>query len=213
VLAPERRAALLDWARRRDAIVVEDDYDAEYRYDRDPVGALQGMAADRVVYAGSASKTLAPALRQGWLLLPAALADAAARQRTLADRGDPLLAQLTLADLIVRGDLDRHLRRTRRRYRSRRDALVAAVAAELAGARVEGIAAGLHAVVRLPAGADEAATVRAVAERGVAVEGLASFRRTQARAQPALVLGYANLPEQAIHRGIVEIAAAIRPVR
>jgi GntR family transcriptional regulator/MocR family aminotransferase len=210
VLAPERRAALLDWARRRDAIVVEDDYDAEYRYDRDPVGALQGMAADRVVYAGSASKTLAPALRMGWLLLPAALAQAAARQRMQADRCEPLLAQLTLADLIARGDLDRHLRRTRRRYRSRRDALVAAVAAELPDARVEGIAAGLHAVVRLPAGADEAATLRAAAERGIAVEGLSSFRRLGPVAQPALVLGYSNLSEQTIARGIAEIAKAIR---
>jgi GntR family transcriptional regulator/MocR family aminotransferase len=210
VLAPERRAALLDWARERDAIVVEDDYDAEYRYDRDPVGALQGMAPDRVAYAGSVSKTLAPALRLGWLLLPAALAEAAARCRTRADRAEPLLAQLTLADLIARGDLDRHLRRTRRRYRSRRDALVVAVAAELDGAQVEGIAAGLHAVVRLPAGADEAATVRAAAERGIALEGLASFRRTPRPAQPALVLGYANLSEQAISRGIAEIAGAIR---
>jgi GntR family transcriptional regulator/MocR family aminotransferase len=211
VLAPERRAALLDWARRRDAIVVEDDYDAEYRYDRDPVGALQGMAPDRVAYAGSVSKTLAPALRLGWLVLPARLVETAAGHRMQADRGDPLLAQLTLADLIARGDLDRHLRRTRRRYRGRRDALVAAVAAELDGARVEGIAAGLHAVVRLPAGADEAATVRAAAKRGIAVEGLGSFRRTPRPARPpALVLGYANLSEQAIARGIAEIARAIR---
>jgi GntR family transcriptional regulator/MocR family aminotransferase len=210
VLAPERRAALLGWARRRDAVVVEDDYDAEYRYDRDPVGALQGMAADRVVYAGSTSKTLAPALRLGWVVLPPGLAEAAARCATRADRGGPLLAALTLADLIARGDLDRHLRRTRRRYRSRRDALVAAVSAELDGARVEGIAAGLHAVVRLPAGADETATVRAAAERGIALEGLASFRRTAQTAQPALVLGYANLSEQEIARGIAEIAEAIR---
>ncbi len=152
VLSPSRRAALLEWARQRDALVVEDDYDAEYRYDRAPVGALQGMAPERVAYAGSASKTLAPALRLGWLLLPGELAVAAAAHKSRADRGEPLAHQLQLAELIARGELDRHLRRTRRRYRARRDALVDAVAAELPGARVEGIAAGLHAVVRLPAG-------------------------------------------------------------
>jgi GntR family transcriptional regulator/MocR family aminotransferase len=209
-LAPERRAALLEWARRSDAIVVEDDYDAEYRYDRDPVGALQGMAPDRVVYAGSASKTLAPALRLGWLLLPAGLAEAAGRHRALADRGEPLLAQLTFADLVARGELDRHLRRTRRRYRARRDALVAAVAASLPGATVKGIAAGLHAVVRLPDGCDEAATVLAAAEHGIALEGLGSFHRLGASAQPSLVLGYANLTEPAIARGIAELARALR---
>jgi GntR family transcriptional regulator/MocR family aminotransferase len=209
VLGPERRAALLDWARRRGGFVVEDDYDAEYRYDRDPVGALQGMAPERVIYAGSASKTLAPALRLGWLLLPAELAGAAARGRWEDDRGAPLLDQLALADLIVRGELDRHLRRTRRRYRARRDALVAAVAAQLPGARVEGIAAGLHAVVGLPAGVDEAATVRAAAQRGIALDGLAGFCHAAVR-PPALVVGYGNLPEAAIARGIAELARVLR---
>jgi len=217
VLSPARRAALLEWARQRDALVVEDDYDAEYRYDRAPVGALQGMAPDRVAYAGSASKTLAPALRLGWLLLPGELAVAAAAHKSRADRGEPLAHQLQLAELIARGELDRHLRRTRRRYRARRDALVDAVAAELPGARVEGIAAGLHAVVRLPEGADEAATVRAAAERGVALDGLAAFRRAAppsaagaGQGRAALVLGYGNLTEQAITRGIAELARAMR---
>ncbi len=210
VLAPERRAALLDWARRRDAIVVEDDYDAEYRYDRQPVGALQGMAPERVVYAGSASKTLAPALRIGWLVLPAGLAEPAARHRTQADRGSPLLDQLTLADLVSSGELDRHLRRTRRRYRARRDALVAAVAEHLPGAGVEGIAAGLHAVLRLPAGSDERATVRAAAERGLALDGLQGFCHGHAPRRPALVLGYANVSAPVIARGIAELANAIR---
>jgi GntR family transcriptional regulator/MocR family aminotransferase len=209
-LSARRRTALLDWARRREAVVVEDDYDAEYRYDRDPVGALQGMAPERVVYAGSASKTLAPALRLGWLLLPAQLAEAAARRGALIDRGEPLLAQLTFADLIARGELDRHLRRTRRRYRARRDALVAAVGASLPGCTVEGIAAGLHAVVRLPAAADEAATVRAAAERGIALDGLARFHRASRPAHPGLVLGYANLSEPAIARGIAELGRALR---
>jgi GntR family transcriptional regulator/MocR family aminotransferase len=210
VLAPERRAALLDWAREHDAIVVEDDYDAEYRYDREPVGALQGMAPEVVVYAGSASKILAPALRLGWLVLPERLASAAASCRRDDDRGGPLPDQLALADLIARGELDRHLRRMRRRYRARRDALAAAVAADLPGAAVEGIAAGLHAVVRLPPGADESATVAAAADRGIALEGLADFFATGISPHPALVLGYANLSEPAIARGIAELARALR---
>ena len=209
VLGPQRRAALLEWASRRDAFVVEDDYDAEYRFDRDPVGALQGMAPDRVIYAGSASKTLAPALRLGWLLVPAQLAEATAGHRWRADRGAPLLDQLALADLIVHGELDRHLRRTRRRYRDRRDALVAAVSTQLPGASVEGIAAGLHAIVRLPATVDEAATVLAAARHGVALDGLAGFCHATPPPHPALVVGYGNLSEAAIARGIAELARAL----
>jgi GntR family transcriptional regulator/MocR family aminotransferase len=210
VLAPDRRAALLEWARRRDAYVVEDDYDAEYRYDREPVGAVQGMAPERVVYAGSASKTLAPALRIGWLVLPERLAEPTARRRLHDDRGRPLFDQLTLADLVAAGELDRHLRRTRRRYRARRDALVGAVATSLPGGAVEGIAAGLHAVVRLPGACDEAATVAAVADRGIALDGLASFFAAGRSPHPAVVLGYANLPEPSIARGIAELARALR---
>ncbi len=210
VLAPERRAALLDWARRDDAILVEDDYDAEYRYDRDPVGALQGMAPDRVVYAGSASKTLAPALRIGWLLVPAQLVEAAVTRRMSADRGESVPAQLALADLISRGELDRHLRRTRRRYRARRDALVSAVGQHLPGARVEGIAAGLHAVLRLSGGTDECAVVRSAQQRGVALDGLATFCQLPGSSPPALVLGYGNVSEPAIARGVAEVAEACR---
>ena len=210
VLSPRRRAALLQWARDRDAIVVEDDYDAEYRYDRDPVGALQGMAPERVVYAGSASKTLAPAVRLGWLVLPPALAAPVARGQARAGSGAALLDQLALSRFLASGELDRHLRRMRRRYRSRRDVLLAAVQAHLPGAEVEGIAAGLHAVVRLPRGCDERATVAAARERGIAVEGLAEFRRTRAAPAPAaLVLGYANLPEDAITRAVAELAEVV----
>ncbi len=210
VLAPERRAALIAWARWRGAIVVEDDYDAEYRYDREPVGALQGMAPEHVVYAGSVSKTLAPALRLGWLVLPERLAQSAAERQWRGSRGRPLADQLTLADFIARGELDRHLRRTRRSYRARRDALVAAVRVELPGAEVGGIAAGLHAVVRLPAGASERATLHAAAQRGLVLDGLGAFRRSQAAGAPALVLGYGNLSVPAIARGIAELRAALR---
>jgi GntR family transcriptional regulator / MocR family aminotransferase len=210
VLGPERRAALLEWARGRGAFVVEDDYDAEYRYDRDPVGSLQGIAPERVIYAGSASKTLAPALRLGWLLLPAELAPVAARARWHDDRGAPLLDQLALADLIAHGELDRHLRRTRKRYRARRDALVATVAAQLPGASVEGVAAGLHAVVRLPNGTDEAATVRAAGQRGIALDAVAGFCHAVTTPHPALVVGYGNLSEGAIAHGVAELARALR---
>ena len=209
VLAPRRRAALLHWARTQDAIVVEDDYDAEYRFDRDPVGALQGMAPDRVVYAGSVSKTLAPALRLGWLVVPTALAPAVERLQARGGLGAALPDQLALAHFIASGELDRHLRRTRRRYRARRDALVAAVAAELPAWRIEGIAAGLQAVVRLPVGVDEAAVVRAAAARGVGVDGLARFRAVPAAGPPALVMGYANLPEPAIVRAVAELAEVV----
>jgi GntR family transcriptional regulator/MocR family aminotransferase len=210
VLAPERRAALLDWARRREAVIVEDDYDAEYRYDRDPVGALQGMAPDRVVYAGSASKTLAPAVRLGWLVLPPALAPGVAGQQARSGGGATLLDQLALTRFIAGGELERHLRRTRRHYRRRRDALLAAVHAELPDADVEGIAAGLHAVVRLPDGADEAATVAAARADGLAVEALGDFHRAPVAHRAALVLSYANLAAPAITRAVAELARHVR---
>ena len=131
VLPAEPRAAVLRWARERGALVIEDDYDAEYRYDRAPVGAMQGLAPDLVVYAGSASKTLAPGLRIGWLVLPRHLADGVAAAKVAADRGSSALDQLAFADFLARGEFDRHLRRMRPVYRRRRDALLAALAERL----------------------------------------------------------------------------------
>ena len=131
VLSAERRAAVLRWAAVSGAVVIEDDYDSEYRYDRTPVGALQGMAPDRVVYAGSASKTLAPGLRLGWFVMPGHLAEPMAEAKIAADRGSPALEQLALADLIAKGEFDRHLRRMRPVYRRRRDALLAALSRRL----------------------------------------------------------------------------------
>jgi GntR family transcriptional regulator/MocR family aminotransferase len=127
VLAPDARAAALRWAQRRGTLIVEDDYDAEYRYDRAPIGAMQGLAPDRVVYAGTASKTLAPGLRLGWLVVPADLVDDIAEAKLLADRGSPVLDQLAFADFLERGELDRHLRRMRPVYRRRRDMLIQAL--------------------------------------------------------------------------------------
>ncbi|HEY8866886.1 MAG TPA: PLP-dependent aminotransferase family protein [Solirubrobacteraceae bacterium] len=208
VLAPERRGELLEWATRRGALVIEDDYDAEYRYDRGPVGALQGLAPDRVVYAGSASKILAPGLRIGWLLLPASIHDAVVDERAHDDGGPPAIEHLALAEMVSGGALDRHLRRMRARYRARRDALVRAIARHLPDARIEGIAAGLSLLAVLPDGVDEAALVTAARTRGVQVYGMSAQRFSSASYPPALVFGYANLSDAAIERGVRLIAEA-----
>ena len=208
VLAPHRRAALLEWAEGEGAVVIEDDYDAEYRYGREPVGALQGLAPDRVAYAGSASKILAPGLRLAWLVLPTWLAAPVAAEKATDDLGTPVLEQLTLADFIARGELDRHLRRMRPRYRRRRDALAAALRRHLPEVRLEGVAAGLYVLAVLPPGTDEAAVTVEARELGVEVHGAAAGR--SAPGPPALVLGYANLSEPAIERGIELLASVVR---
>ncbi len=205
VLSPARRAALLAWAQRRKALIVEDDYDAEYRYDRQPIGSLQGLSPDNVVYGGSASKTLAPAVRLGWMALPEGLAQPlAARQRRRGVTPGPL-EQLALADLIERGELDRHLRRQRRRYHHQRDALLAALAKELPGLTIHGAAAGLYAVLHLPLDLNEQSVLEAARARGIALEGLGG-------SPPALFIGYANLSDAAIQPAVRALAASIRQV-
>jgi GntR family transcriptional regulator/MocR family aminotransferase len=203
VLSPARRAALLAWALPRNALLVEDDYDAEYRYDRQPIGSLQGLAPEQVVYGGSASKTLAPAVRLGWMALPQRLAQPlAARQRRRGGMPAPLL-QLALADLIERGELDRHLRRQRRRYQHQRDALLSALAKELPELPIHGAAAGLYAVLYLPPELDEQAVLSAARTSGIALESLGGDT-------PALVLGYANLSDAAVNPAVRALAASIR---
>ena len=208
LLSPERRAALVAWLRDNDAIAIEDDYDAEFRYDRPAVGALQGLDPDRVIYAGSVSKTLAPALRLGWLVVPGPLVERVAAEKVLADRGTSRIDQLALADFLARGELDRHLRRMRIRYRARRDALVAALAEELPDAEVLGIAAGLHTTVRWPAGVDEASLRTEASRRWIALETMRDY--DDDTAPVTLLLGYAALSEPAIRAGVTELAAAIR---
>ena len=212
VLAPERRAALLAWADARDAYVIEDDYDAEHRYDREPVGALQGLAPERVIYAGCASKVLAPSLRLGWLVPPQALTRRIAMEKALDDLGTSALEQLALADFLERGELDRHLRRMRPRYRARRDALIAALARELPSWRIgDGIAAGLHVVALMPAAVDEEAFLAAAAERGMRLHGLSWFRVSPS-GPPGLVLGFGNASEPALARAVgqlAQVAAAV----
>jgi GntR family transcriptional regulator/MocR family aminotransferase len=201
---------LLTWLRERDAIAIEDDYDAEYRYDRAAVGALQGLDPDRVVYAGSVSKTLAPALRIGWLVLPPRLVEPVSHEKRLADRGSPRIDQLALADFLARGELDRHLRRMRVRYRARRDALVEALAEELPEAAVRGIAAGLHTTVELPETLGERAVAEEAARRRILLTTMSEYRMSPAAGPPTLLLGYARTPEPAIRAGIRELAQAVR---
>jgi GntR family transcriptional regulator/MocR family aminotransferase len=212
VLSAERRAAVLCWARERRALVIEDDYDAEYRYDRAPIGAMQGLAPDLVVYAGTASKTLAPGLRLGWLVVPPRLVDAVAVAKQLADRGSPVLDQLAFADFLNGGEFDRHLRRMRRLYRRRRDALLAALREHTPELEPAGIAAGLHLVAYLPGGVDETAVVEAAARRGVAVHGLAPYR-ISGEGRPGLIFGYATLGERVLAEGVEILAEAISDVR
>lgn len=213
VLTAERRTALLRWLRDADAVAIEDDYDAEYRYDRAAVKALHGLDPERIVYAGSASKTLAPALRMGWLVVPAALLPAIAEEKFLADQGSARIEQHALADFIARGELDRHLRRMRLRYRARRDALIAALADALPEATVHGIAAGLHVTLRLPGRYDETALREAARARRVELSTLSEYRPGAFAADPLLLLGYAQVPETAMAAGVRELAAAIGGAR
>jgi GntR family transcriptional regulator/MocR family aminotransferase len=212
VLAADARAAALRWAEGRDALIVEDDYDAEYRYDRAPIGAIQGLAPDRVIYAGTASKTLAPGLRLGWLVAPPRLVDAVARAKSLADRGSPVLDQLAFADFLERGEFDRHLRRMRPLYKRRRDTLIGALAERLPDLEPTGVAAGLHLLAHLPGDLDEQSVVDAAARRGVAVYGLAPYCLA-GRGRAALLFGYGTLSERAIVEGVEALADAIADVR
>ncbi|MFB7335297.1 PLP-dependent aminotransferase family protein [Streptomyces adustus] len=212
-----RRAQLLDWARAVDGFVLEDDYDGDFRYDRAPVGALQGLDPERVLYTGSVSKSLAPGLRLGWLLVPDALADEVVERKRTLDLGHPALDQAAFARFLERGDYDRQLRRCQRVYRERRDTLVTALQEAFPGSSVTGIAAGLHAVAALPRryGPEERFLAR-VAAAGVAVRPLRHC--THARAggvaddasgEVRLVLGYAHLPPARIRAGIRRMASAV----
>ena len=189
MLSGERRTALLGWLRERDAVAIEDDYDAEYRYDRAAVGALQGLEPDRVAYAGSASKTLAPALRLGWLVVPPRLLARIRAEKLLADLGTARIEQQAFAHFLERGELDRHLRRMRGRYRARRDALVSALAEALPEATVRGVAAGLHVTVELP-GDDERAIAAEAARRRIALSTMRDYRDTAQSGPAVLMLGY-----------------------
>ena len=199
VLGASRRAALIDWAERGDRLIVEDDYDAELCRAR--VGALQGLAPDRVLYIGSASKRLTPGMRLGWMLPPSWLSWALISAKAIEDAGSEVAGQLALADFIARGELERHLRRMRLRYARRREKLLIALARELPRWRPSGAADGLHVLVELPGEVNEPSLLAAAARRGVGIEGL-SLHSYTGSCGAGLVLGAGSLAEAAIERGV-----------
>ncbi|MFF7770291.1 PLP-dependent aminotransferase family protein [Streptomyces massasporeus] len=211
-LHPGRRATLIDWAGTRDGLVLEDDYDGEFRYDRKPVGAVQGLDPERVIHIGSVSKSLSPAVRLGWMVLPERYVDAVLAAKGEREAWASVPDQLSLADFIVSGSYDRHVRRMRQRYRSRRDRLVAALAVHAPHIEVTGVAAGLHAVLRLPPGT-EASAVKAAAWQGIALDGLAAFRHpeTDMAADDGLVVGYATPSEHAYGPALEALCGALPP--
>ncbi|WP_078613030.1 PLP-dependent aminotransferase family protein [Streptomyces katrae] len=209
-LLPARRAAAVEWARTTGGLIVEDDYDGEFRYDRKAVGAVQGLDPGHVVYAGSLSKSLSPAIRLGWLVLPDHLVDRVLAAKGLRESWASALDQLALADFIACGGYDRHIRRMRHRYRDRRDQLVSVLASRAPELRVTGISAGLHAVLELPPGR-EAAALEAARAAGLALDGLSEYRHPAAAGagREGLVVGYAAPPDAAFGRAVDALAQAL----
>ncbi|MEY9992638.1 GntR family transcriptional regulator/MocR family aminotransferase [Streptomyces sp. V4I8] len=207
-LHPERRRALTDWARARGGLIVEDDYDGEFRYDRQPVGALQGMAPGQVVYLGTASKTLGPALRLGWMVLPPHLVDAVADAKLHSDHHTESIGQLALAELIDSHAYDRHVRACRSRYRRRRDQLLERLGRLGARRPVRGIAAGLHALVEVD---DEAAVLARAEAEGLAVGHLGEHWHApdggEKRPQ-GLVVGYGT-PRERVYPEALEVLGRV----
>ncbi|MFC4996901.1 PLP-dependent aminotransferase family protein [Dactylosporangium cerinum] len=207
VLAPARRAELIAWADEVDGIILEEDKDADFRYDRRPVAAMQGMAPSRVALLGSLSKTLSPALRIGWFAVPHRWA-AAVRAANPMELPPPVLDQLALAAFLDSGGYDRHLRASRRRYRARRDTLMAQLSRQLPSARMSGAAAGLHLLLHLGT-TDAASVVALAAKEGVRVGNLADYRTATDPAESTLVVGYGNLADSSVNEAVGRLARAI----
>ncbi|MGW1815063.1 MocR-like pyridoxine biosynthesis transcription factor PdxR [Streptomyces sp. NPDC002125] len=209
-LHPGRRAAAVDWARSSGGLILEDDYDGEFRYDRQPVGALQGLDPERVVYLGTASKSLAPGLRLAWMVLPEALVGEVCDAKGGPEWMSATPDQLTLAEFIRSGAYDRHVRAMRLRYRRRRDQLVDALAERAPDFRVSGIAAGLHAVLELPEGTEQS-VVQAATWQGLALERLARFRHRDAEpGRDGLVIGYGT-PSDSGWAGALDALCRVLP--
>jgi GntR family transcriptional regulator/MocR family aminotransferase len=195
VMTAERRGALLTWARERHALIVEDDYDVEYRFGREPVASLQGLAPDLVAFVGTTSKTLAPALRLAWIVPPSHLIDDVENVLLVTGVTPPTLDQVAMASFIEDAALERHLRLMRRRYKAKRDILVSALSQHLPEARVSGTAAGLHLLAWLPDDTDEHETAMRARRSGVGTHELHRHCATRAPSSPALLLGFA-LPSE-----------------
>ena len=206
VLGAERRVALADWARRTGGWVLEDDYDAEFRYDREPVGSLQGLLPDRTIYLGSVAKTLAPAVRVGWVVAPEELFSDVAATRKARSSQHATLDHLVVAQLVDEGRYDRHLRKLRSRYRARRDTVLETLATAGLNDQVAGVAAGLHAVLLLE-DEDDVAIVDAIHDRGVEVVPLSWY--AIASDVRGLVVGFGQRSATDLRRGIEVIAATI----
>ncbi|HUZ22343.1 MAG TPA: PLP-dependent aminotransferase family protein [Streptosporangiaceae bacterium] len=208
-LAARRRAEAAAWAAATGATIIEDDYDGEFRYDRQAIGAMQALEPESIVYAGTASKTLAPGLRLAWLVLPARLVEDVTAAKVLADRQTSSLDQLTFAELISSGAYDRHVRRCRMTYRRRRERLVTELRDRAPAVRMTGVAAGLHAVMELPPGSSEDEVVGRAARRGLALSGLSEFAAADARHPPALVVGFAAPPAHAFTTALARLCAVL----
>ncbi|MGI5421362.1 PLP-dependent aminotransferase family protein [Actinomadura luteofluorescens] len=210
-LHSRRRTSVVEWATASNGLIIEDDYDGEFRYDRQPVGAVQGLAPDRVLYIGSASKSLSPAIRLGWMVLPDHLVDDVLTAKGEREAWAGVTDQLTLADFLDSGSYDRHVRRMRQRYRARRDRFVTALAEHAPHVHTTGIAAGLHAVLRLPPGT-EPATLQAATRAGVAVDALSTFRHPAIRLPPqdGLVVGYATPPNHAFEAAVQALVGVLQ---
>jgi GntR family transcriptional regulator/MocR family aminotransferase len=209
VMTAERRSALITWARERRALIVEDDYDVEYRFGREPVASLQGLAPDLVAFVGTTSKTLAPALRLAWMVPPSHLIDDVENMLLVTGVTPPTLDQMAMASFIEDAALERHLRSMRRRYRAKRDVLVGALGAHLPGVRISGAAAGLHLLAWLPDGTDEHETAMRARRSGVGVHELHRHCTTHASSSPALILGFALPSESELRTATGLLAEAV----
>ncbi|NYI03686.1 MocR-like pyridoxine biosynthesis transcription factor PdxR [Allostreptomyces psammosilenae] len=212
VLAPERRRALVDWASTSGGLIIEDDYDGEFRYDRQPVGALQQMAPEQVGYLGTASKTLGPGVRLGWMVLPPRLVPAVAEAKFYADAQTEVIGQLVLAELIRTHEYDRHVRAQRLRYRRRRDALLRRLAEEVPRVRVRGAAAGVQLLLELPAdGPSETEVAARAAARGLRVVPTGSVWHDAGAVRPPRIgIGYATPPDHAYPAALDALIATLR---
>ncbi|PSK98009.1 aminotransferase class I and II [Murinocardiopsis flavida] len=212
VLSPARRRAFIDWACTGSGLLIEDDYDGEFRYGRQPVGALQAMAPENVAYLGSVSKTLGPALRLGWMVLPRRLVEPVSEAKYYADVQTEVIGQLVLAELIRTHAYDRHVRARRLRYRSRRDELLRRLACEAPEVRARGAAAGLHITLELPPGGAPAGELRAIAAaHGLALLDLGRSWHVADPARPVSVMvGYATPADHAYSAALDALCATLR---